>query len=180
MKRVTSEAPIHEGFLPISLVRVSDGIQVDTRLSFYEVLRRPISVGVLAVEENGQAMLVSQFRPAINKYILEIPAGRVNPDEGPFDAAIREFREETGYRPNTIKSIGRFWLSPGYSDEMIYLYYATDLVPDGLPQDEHEDVVVEKVDVWNYEAIDAKTMLALSWFRNTRPSAYVCRSDTHP
>ncbi|MCA9894780.1 MAG: NUDIX hydrolase, partial [Anaerolineae bacterium] len=70
--------------------------------------------------------------------LLEIPAGTLEPNEEPDLAAVREMREETGFRPNNIQHIGGVYPAPGYTTEYIHLYYATDLVEAPLEQDSDE------------------------------------------
>ncbi|CAA7602095.1 Nudix hydrolase domain protein [Acididesulfobacillus acetoxydans] len=131
-----------------------------------EVVRHPGAVGIVARLEE-RVLLVRQFRYPIGDVTLEIPAGKLDPGEGLLSCAERELREETGYR-GTMVPLGTFCTTPGFSDEIMHLYLARDLVWDPLVPDEDEFLAVEALD-WA-EAVtrargggfrDAKTVLAL-------------------
>lgn len=131
-----------------------------------EVVRHPGAVGIIAIQDQ-QVLLVRQYRYAIGQETLEIPAGKLDPQEPPLDCAVRELREETGYR-GTMEHIGTFYTTPGFSDEVMHLYLARDLVWDPLTPDDDEFIGVERIS-WN-EALrgalenkynDAKTILGI-------------------
>jgi len=84
--------------------------------------------------------LVSQFRQAVGKELLEIPAGGIEPGEDPETAVRRELQEETGYLPRKMKRLGGFYSSPGYCTEYLYLYLATDLAPSQLYAEDTEEI----------------------------------------
>ncbi len=131
-----------------------------------EVVRHPGAVGIIALMDQ-QILLVKQYRYAIAQKTLEIPAGKLDPQEPPLDCALRELREETGYR-GTMEHISTFYTTPGFSDEVMHLFLAQDLVWDPLTQDEDEFIEVERIP-WD-EAVqraqqndfkDAKTVLGI-------------------
>ena len=102
-------------------VELSDGHK-----SFREIIHHP--GGVVAVAQKGSKILmVKQFRFAIGKVSLELPAGKLEKGENPDDAVKRELEEETGYIAKTWKSLGYINTTPGICDEKLYLYYANDL-----------------------------------------------------
>ena len=72
-------------------------------------------------------LLVRQYRHATGGWLLEVPAGKLDPGEGPEVCARREVEEETGVRPGRLISLGWIWTAPGFTDERIWLYLATDL-----------------------------------------------------
>ncbi|MEM1931730.1 MAG: NUDIX hydrolase [Sulfolobales archaeon] len=74
-----------------------------------------------------EILLVKQFRAPIGDWVIEVPAGRVNPGETPEEAARRELVEETGYYPRKLDKLGSISMSPGYSDEILHVYLAEDL-----------------------------------------------------
>ena len=76
-----------------------------------------------------------------------MPAGTLGKNEDHYEAANRELREETGYRAKNIKLIHKMWVAPGYSSECCYLYLAENLVPDPLPSDLGEDIIVVRKNV---------------------------------
>lgn len=131
-----------------------------------EVVRHPGAVGIVALKDQ-QLLLVRQYRYAIARETLEIPAGKLDPLEPPLDCAVRELREETGYR-GTMELIGTFYTTPGFSDEVMHLFLARDLIWDPLTPDDDEFIEVERIP-WN-EAVqraqrnefnDAKTILGI-------------------
>lgn len=130
-----------------------------------EVLDHPGGACVAAKNEKGEFYLVKQFRYAIEKCIWEFPAGKIDIGENPEETAIRELREEIGYKAHTIKYLGKIYPSPAYLNEVLYLYYAEDLEYVGQDLDEHEELTIETFTfdeitkmVENNEIEDAKTI----------------------
>lgn len=131
-----------------------------------EVVRHPGAVGILPF--NGdELILVRQYRYPIEQITLEIPAGKLDPGEEPLLCAERELREETGYRGN-LEHMVSIYTTPGFTDEIIHLYKATDLIWDPLQTDEDEFLNVESIPwtkakkmVLTGELRDAKTMLGI-------------------
>jgi len=113
-------------------MRVDTVLTADGRRGTREIVERSDCVAVIAVDADDNILLEKQFRQAINKELLEIPAGGIDAGEEPETAVVREMREETGFRPQKLKKLGGFYSSPGYTTEYLYLYLATDLVPDPL------------------------------------------------
>jgi ADP-ribose pyrophosphatase len=100
------------------------------------IVRHHGSAVVMAVE-HGSLLLVRQYRLPAEKYLWEIPAGRLDPGETPMQAAKRELTEETGYRAKTWKKIVSWWPSPGFLAERMTLFLATDLTAgDATPADD--------------------------------------------
>jgi ADP-ribose pyrophosphatase len=124
-------------------VRV-DEIQLDDGPSFTkETVEHRESIVVVPVTDDGHVLLVSQTRVATGGRSLEAPAGNTeSTDASPEAAAQRELREEIGHRAGRLQKIGAQWVAPGYSNEWMHVYLATELVPDPLPMDVDEDVVV--------------------------------------
>ena len=103
------------------------------------------AVAILPVEDD-HVKLLRQYRYAIEQYIIEAPAGTLEPDEAPDACASRELIEETGYAAARIEPRGFIWTTPGFTDEKIYLFEAHDLAPsDEFGKD--EDEIIEVVDV---------------------------------
>ncbi len=135
----------------------------------YECIRHPGGSMAVPVTAEGQFVLVRQYRFAMQGRLLEFPAGTVEKGEDPLGTIQREIQEETGYRANTWKTLGKFPNAPGYSDEIIYAYLATDLekLTEALPLDEDEDLEVLMMSADELEkailagvAIDAKSIAA--------------------
>lgn len=124
----------------VDTLRESDGRTYDR-----EIVEYGTAVVLVPVAADGQLLMVRQYRHPTGKWLLELPAGGVDDrDISPDEAALRELREETGYRGDLVK-IGGFFLAPGYSDEYQHIYVATNLVEDALDADEDEDLVLEHV-----------------------------------
>lgn len=133
-----------------------------------ELVGHPGGVGVIAVDENRQVYMVEQFRKPFEKMVTEIPAGKLEYGEDPLLAAQRELEEEVGVKAGKIKSIGSYYSSPGFCDEVIHLYLATDLLAVGQHLDEDEFLNVLKIDldslhssVLKGEIKDGKTAIAV-------------------
>lgn len=122
---------------------------------------------------NDTILLVSQYRVGSNSQMLEIPAGLIEGNEDPSICAKRELQEEIGYEPKSIELLGKYYLSPGFSNEIIYLYLCTNLTPCKLPQDDDEFITIHYLpisEINNFlksgKCNDIKTALALSLLLN--------------
>jgi ADP-ribose pyrophosphatase len=131
-----------------------------------EFVKHPGAVAVVAIKEEG-LLLVRQFRYPLKGDLLEIPAGKLDAGEAPGDCALRELREETGYRGD-LTPLGAYYSSPGFSDEVVHIFWARNLVWDPLGPDADEFLEVEVIP-WQ-EALqmaekgqfgDAKTALGI-------------------
>jgi len=123
-----------------------DAIRLPTgRETTREIVEHEDCVAIVAVDNDNNVLLVRQYREAVEKDLLEIPAGGIDPGESPEEAVRREMREETGFLPNKVEPLGGFYSSPGYSSEWLYLYLAADLVPSPLVADDTEGITLEKV-----------------------------------
>ncbi|MBI4685739.1 MAG: NUDIX hydrolase [Nitrospirae bacterium] len=117
----------------------------------WEVAERVDCDGVVAivpVTENGDVLLIRQFRPAVNKYVIEFPAGLNDKGEALEDAARRELREETGYLTKELTFLVQGPLSSGLSSEILTVYLAKGLeMADFKQQDETEDIEVLRIPI---------------------------------
>ena len=141
------------------------------RLASREVVEHKPAVVIIAENADGELLLIRQFRYPVHMDILELPAGIVEPDEDYEAAAIRELQEETGWRPERISRVAEVYSSPGFSDELFIIFYATDLCESRLPCD--DDEFIEPLFVTRTEAlamiaegriVDAKTLLGVYWW----------------
>ena len=138
------------------------------RKSFREVVHHSGGVVILAITDKNTILTVKQFRYPIKETFLELPAGKLEKGEEPDFAARRELEEETGYRANKWTALGYIYTSPGYSDEKLYLYKATDLEFVGECPDDGE-ILIEyeytpdelKNMIKNNKITDAKTICAV-------------------
>lgn len=140
-----------------------------------ELVFHPGGVGIIPITKENKMIMVKQFRKPLEKVVLEIPAGKIDPGEGqqPEKTAIRELEEETGYRTENLTYINEMYLSPGFSDEKLYIYAATDLIKVENPRPQDEDEVLELYEVTMDEAkqaiqdgliCDAKTIFAVYYW----------------
>jgi ADP-ribose pyrophosphatase len=106
----------------------------------YQVIRHPGGAAVLPVHEDGSVSLIRQLRPAVDVFMLEIPAGRLSPAEEPAKCACRELLEETGLTASILIPLGTVYSSPGVFDEIVHLFAATGLLQ-GLAQPEADEEI---------------------------------------
>ena len=124
-------------------VRLDRIIDTAGNTSTMEIVVHPGAVCVVPLLDNGDVVLVRQYRHATGARLLEICAGGLNPGEDPLEAARRELEEETGYLAGKLVERARFWTTPGFTTEFMYLYEATDLVKTQTNPDEDEIIEVE-------------------------------------
>jgi ADP-ribose pyrophosphatase len=108
-----------------------------------EIVLHPGAVCVVPLLDNGDVVLIRQYRHATGTRLLEICAGGLNPGEDPLEAARRELEEETGYLAGKLVERARFWTTPGFTTEFMYLYEATNLVKTETHLDADEIIDVE-------------------------------------
>jgi len=133
-----------------------------------EVAQHNGGVGIIAVDGGLNVYAVRQYRYAIGREILEIPAGKLEKSEDHFDCAVRELGEETGLTAGKWTYLGVIYPSPGFSTEIIHLYLATDLSHGASHPDDDEFLEIVKLPfselhkmAVNAEICDAKTVAAL-------------------
>ncbi|HPE68157.1 MAG TPA: NUDIX hydrolase [Thermotogota bacterium] len=105
--------------LRLDHVRLEDG-SIHTR----EIVEHPGAVAILPVSTDGNVCMVRQYRRPIDRPLLEIPAGKLDPGEEPLECALRELKEETGIVGPRIMELGHIFTSPGFCDEKIFLFLA--------------------------------------------------------
>jgi len=112
----------------------------------YQVVRHPGGVAVLPLHDDGTVTLIRQLRPAVDRVMLELPAGRLSPGEQPENCGRRELAEETGLTAAGLVPLGLIHPSPGVFDEVIHLFLATGLVQAEADQEEYEDIECVRID----------------------------------
>jgi ADP-ribose pyrophosphatase len=128
-------------------------LRVDTvempggRKTTREIVEHGDCVAIVPIDADGNVILVSQFRKPVEKELLEIPAGGIEPGEDPVTTVRRELREEIGYLPRKVDRLGGFYSTPGYCTEYLYLYLATDLVPSPLQAEDTENIRLVRMPV---------------------------------
>jgi len=118
-----------------------------------DVVDHPGSVCVLALTTEDRIVFVRQMRPGMGRASLELPGGRLRPDESPEDAARREMEAETGLRPMSLRLVGTFFSAPGYSSEEVYCFVSERLENGKMEFNESEDLQVQFMPY--FEAMDA-------------------------
>ena len=110
-----------------------------------EIVRHRGAVVIVAVDSKENTFLVRQYRSALKKPLLEVPAGKTELGELPEKTACRELIEETGYSAGSMEALGGFYAGPGYSTEYLHLFYATDLKSTEVVPDDDEIAEVLRV-----------------------------------
>lgn len=139
-----------------------------------EIVKHPGAVAILALTEENKIILVDQYRKPMERALVEIPAGKLEPGEKPELTAVRELEEETGYECEKLDHLISFYTSPGFADELVHLYLATGLTKKENPKSADEDEFVELIEVDLDEAVqlvneqkiyDAKTAYAIQYLQ---------------
>ena len=147
-------------------LRYSDGTEHRV-----DVVEHGASLAIVATPEPNELVLVRQYRHPVKSLLWEIPAGAAEPGESPLEGAIRELREETGYRAGRIRPIGSVWMTPGFCSEIMHFFYADELTAGEAACDDDERIEVGR---FTYQAArrlvaegtaDAKTLMALFWLQ---------------
>ncbi len=132
-----------------------------------EIIEHGGSVVLVPVDEDGNLLLVRQYRHAAAQDLLELPAGTRNGEEPFEECAAREIREETGMEAGKLQKVGDFYLAPGYSTEFMAVFLATELRHSPLEADFDEFLQVEKIPVQKAielfqsgKMLDAKSLAA--------------------
>ncbi len=149
-------------------IKVHDIELPDGKKSKREIVEHHGGVGVIAVTPEREVFMVTQYRIAAEEMMLEIPAGKLEKDEDPYDAGMRELEEETGYKTDDLTFLGEYYATPGYCTEKLSIYLATDLEYRGQQLDPGEFLNVSKIPldklyemVMNNEIRDCKTAIAI-------------------
>jgi ADP-ribose pyrophosphatase len=137
-----SSKPIYQGkiiSLQVDEVRLPDGNTANR-----EIVRHPGAVAVLALVDD-KMLVVEQYRKALDKCQVEIPAGKLDANELPPEAARRELEEETGFTCSELRPICSFYTSPGFADEIVHLYAAEQLQRGEARLDDDEFLLCEAI-----------------------------------
>jgi len=137
-----------------------------------EVVEFHGGVAALALDEAGRVLLIRQYRYAVGRDLLELPAGTLEPGEPPEVCAVRELEEETGYHASHVETLSRFFSTAGATNEILHVYLATGLAP-GHPRpeaDERIEVIPTPLKdalamIGRGEIVDAKTIIGLLMLR---------------
>lgn len=149
-------------------LRVDEVLLPNGRKSAREIVEHPGAVAVVAITENDEVLMVRQYRKAIERELLEIPAGKLEEGESREVCVERELMEETGYFPNELTYLTSFYTSPGFSNEILHLFIAKNLIKKSRDADFDEYLQAEKVPfeeainkIRTGEIVDSKTITGL-------------------
>ncbi|HEV8386107.1 MAG TPA: NUDIX hydrolase [Nitrososphaera sp.] len=171
--RLLDSVELHSGVVSLR----KDRFSLNGRIVEKEVVEHQPSVGIVPIVDDKFVLLVTQYRRAAEKTLLEIPAGKIEKGETAAKAAAREMAEEIGYT-GTLKPLMGWYLAPGYDTEFMRVFVATGLRKIKRGQlDDDEDIAVRKLSLdsslrkcFNGEIRDCKTVAALLAYRHTLQS----------
>ncbi len=168
MERISSEVLLRGPIFDV----VAEHLRLPSgREQNLHVVRHPGAVAIAPLLGSGELLLVRQYRHAAEDWLLEIPAGRLEENEDPLAAAVRELEEETGHRAKNWEVLLRFLPAPGFSSELMTLFLARDAEPVAVPRapdpDEEFELLRRRPEeiLSGGEVHDAKTLLAAAWVR---------------
>jgi ADP-ribose pyrophosphatase len=151
--------------IDVSVSRVKTGGGVSSTI---EMVHHPGGAGALPLFADGTTILVKQYRYPIRRFSLEIPAGRIDDGQSPIETAARELEEETGFKAANLSLISAFYSTPGFCEEKLYVYLATELTATRQHLDFDEEVELVRIPLLDAlemvrigEIDDAKTIIAL-------------------
>lgn len=139
-----------------------------------EIVKHPGAVAILAITDENKIVMVEQYRKALERTIIEIPAGKLEKGEEPAACARRELEEETGYGCGSLEWLTSFYTSPGFSDEIVHIYMAKGLekIENSASLDEDEFVNIEEMtleealqSIKEQKIYDAKTVFAVQYMQ---------------
>ena len=133
-----------------------------------EIVVHPGAVAILPIDEEGKIIFVNQFRKAVEEELLEIPAGKIEVGEDPKKCAMRELEEETGFLASQLMFMNKIYTSPGFSDEVIYIYLAKDLTIGKKNLDEEEFI-----DLYKYSFVDALNLIKSGGIKDAKTIAAI-------
>ncbi|PKL82724.1 MAG: NUDIX hydrolase [Ignavibacteriae bacterium HGW-Ignavibacteriae-3] len=138
-----------------------------------QVAIHPGGAVVLPVTNDGKIVFVTQYRYPHNEVLLELPAGKLEKGEDPFLCASRELTEETGYTSDKITKLGKIYTTPGFCNEILYIYLAEDIIPGIHAREEGEEgmeiveLTADEVDdkIRSGKIVDAKTICGIAYYK---------------
>ena len=163
---VSSSRTVFEGRriqVRVDRLRLPDGREHD-----FEMIHHPGAAAVVPLLATGEVLMLRQYRHATGGWLLEIPAGTLQPGEAPEACAARELQEETGFQAAALQPLGWIWTTPGFTDERIWLYLGTGLSAGRQTLDDDEMLTVARLPLVQAvtmaaggEIVDGKSVAAL-------------------
>lgn len=169
---ITGSSKLYSGKVSIRL----DKYYLGDRIIEKEIVEHSDSVGIIALDNKENIILVEQFRIAARNNLLEIPAGKIEKGETPEDAALREMNEEIGYT-GRLTPLFQCYLAPGYDTEKMYFFLASNLKisKKRLTPDEDEQIKIKRMTLSSAlkgcisgKIIDCKTIAAINMILNSK------------
>jgi ADP-ribose pyrophosphatase len=167
---VLSHQEIYRGkivSLHVDTIRQKSG-----KTTLREVVLHPGGVAAVPILDDGRILLIRQFRYPIGKFILELPAGKLDSGQPPLDTVAREIEEETGHYARTLSYETTFYTTPGICNESIHLFIARDLIPSTQRLEEGGHITLEAYTleeclkkIATEEINDGKTILGILWYQ---------------
>ena len=168
IERTIKSEKVYSG--KILSVKLSTVELPDQKYSKREIVLHDNAVAVVSIHYD-KILLVKQYRISVDKIIYEVPAGMIEYDENPKDAALRELEEETGYRAKNIEYLTEFYSTPGFCTEKLSIFYAKDLEFVGQNLDEGENLEVVEMPleeamsmIESGEIMDGKTISSILFY----------------
>ena len=159
-------------------VRVDTIINANGEKTTREIVEHADCIAAVPVDANGDIWLVKQHRIAVGKFLLEIPAGGIEPGEDPVEAVKRELQEEIGFLPGKITKLTGVYSSPGFCSEFLYIYLASELQPSRLTAEDTAAIETVRINpaqimelIHAGEICDSKTIAGLLLYLKTLETA---------
>ena len=151
-------------------VRIDQVILPNGAISTREWINHPGAVCCIPILPDGKIALIKQYRYAVRKEMIELPAGKLDKNEIPEECALRELEEEIGYKANKLTFLTNIYPAIGFANENMWLFLAESLVEtqSNLDSDEFLELIPTKLEdavemVWNGKITDVKTIIGLLW-----------------
>lgn len=156
-------------------LRIDTVINAEGHETTREIVEHSECIAVVPVDAEGNILLVRQFRKALEKELLEIPAGGIDPGESAPTAVVRELQEEIGFIPGKVEKMGGYYSSPGFCNEFLHLYLATDLKASRLYAEDTPGIETIKIKprqikqlIKSGEICDSKSVAGLLYYLEYR------------
>ncbi len=139
-----------------------------------EIAVHPGGAVVVPVKNDGKIVMVKQFRYPFQKFLIELPAGKLDKGEDPLNCAVRELEEETGFKTDSVEKLGAIYTTPGFCTEILHIYLAENLIPGNHNREEGEygmqilEYSLEEIEemINSGEIVDSKTICGIHYLSN--------------
>lgn len=158
---------------PVVHLTVEDVTLPNGHVTTLDIVRHPGASAIAALDEDGSVTLLRQYRHAVGGYLWEVPAGKLDPGESPANCAARELAEEAGLVAARLEHVGSIVTCPGFCDEVIHLFVATDL--QRVPTARGADEVIDTVKTLPLR--DAMTLIRSGEIRDAKTIAALLHAD---